>query len=214
MIVGQELEKQLGLPVVVEGFNDGKARKCYPFTLEKLTQANMLLSGFDHEDLYKNFKNEDATMCMLLFFKEAFRPETEDETNELLHAVDASNFSEIVCDIKKVSGISDANGEVDIHKTTESIDWKTSINAIPIYTSTPHSQVKDLTLTQFQETLRLIGKKINFEYKTNTLGLVKKPNEYLKDSEHPLHSEPEVSNKKHVTMSDVQGLFNMKQGVK
>lgn len=210
MINGQQLEINLGLPVVVEGFADGKARKCYPFTLEKLTQANMLLSGFDNNDLYLNFKNEDATMCMLFFFKEAFRPETEEETDELLHAIDNNNFAEIVCDIKKVSGISDTNGEVDIHKTTESIDWKTSLNAIPVYTSTPHCKVKDLTLTQLQATLTLIGKKINFEYKTNTLGLVKKPDQYLKDSEHPLYSEPEVSDKKHVTMSDVQALFSMK----
>ena len=210
MIRGQQLEMNLGLPVVVEGFNDGKARKCYPFTLEKLTEANMLLSGFDHNDLYKNFKDEDATMCMLFFFKEAFRPSSQEETDELLHALDAENFSEIVCDIKKVSGISDAKGEVDIHKTTEAIDWKTSLNAIPVYTSTPHSQVKDLTLTQLQATLTLIGKKINFEYKSNTIGLVKKPDQYIKDEEYPLYSEPDVSDKKHVTMDDVQALFSMK----
>lgn len=210
MIRGQELERQLGLPVVIEGFKDGKARKCYPFTLENLTQVNMLLSGFDHTDLYKNFKDEDATMCMLFFFKESFRPATEEETDELLHAIDSENFAEIVCDIKKVSGISDANGEVDIHKTTESVDWKTSLNAIPVYTATPHYKVKDLTLTQLQSTLTLIGKKINFEYKTNTIGLVKKPDQYIKDEEHPLYSEPDVSDKKHVTMSDVQALFTMK----
>lgn len=210
MIRGQELERQLGLPVVIEGFKDGKARKCYPFTLENLTQANMLLSGFDQNDLYKNFKDEDATMCMLFFFKESFRPETEEETDELLHTIDSENFAEIVCDIKKVSGISDANGEVDIYKTTESVDWKTSLNAIPVYTATPHYKVKDLTLTQLQSTLTLIGKKINFEYKTNTIGLVKKPDQYIKDEEHPLYSEPDVSDKKHVTMSDVQALFSMK----
>lgn len=210
MIRGQQLEMNLGLPVVVEGFNDGKARKCYPFTLEKLTEANMLLSGFDHNDLYKNFKDEDATMCMLFFFKESFRPSSQEETDELIHAIDAENFSEIVCDIKKVSGISDAKGEVDIHKTTEAIDWKTSLNAIPVYTSTPHSQVKDLTLTQLQATLNLIGKKINFEYKSNTIGLVKKPDQYIKDEEHPLYSEPDVGDKKHVTMDDVQALFSMK----
>lgn len=209
MIVGQTMEMALGLPVVIEGFNDKKARTCHPFTLEKLTMANMYLSSFDNSNFYENFKSEDATLCMLYFFKEAFRPTTEEETDELLHAIDNENFEEIVCDIKKVSGISDNNGEVDIYKTTESIDWKTSVNIIPIYTSTPHEKVKDLTLTQFQTTLQLIGKKINFEYKTSTVGLVKEPSDYIEESDHPLYSEPEIDGKKYITMDDVQGLFDM-----
>lgn len=210
MINGQVMELALGLPVIIEGFADGKARYCYPFTLEKLTMANMYLSGFDNVDLYKNFKDENSTMAMFCFFKEAFRVETDNDIDELLHAITNENFAEIVCDVKRVSGISDPiNGEVDINKTKESIDWNTAINTIPIYSSTPHHKIKDLTLTQFQTTLHLIGKKINFEYKTNTVSMVKEPSEYIQESDHPLYSEPKHDEKKVVTMKEIMGLFDM-----
>ena len=209
MIHGQELEMALGLPVVVEGFADGKARYCYPFTLEKLTMVNMYLSSFDNRDLYENFKDENSTIAMVYFFKEAFKPETEDDIDELLHAITNENFAEIVCDVKRVSGISDPNGEVDINKTKESIDWNTAVNTIPIYSSTPHDKIKDLTLTQFQTTLHLIGKKINFEYKTNTVSMVKEPSEYIQESDHPLYSEPKHEDKKVVTMKEIMGLFDI-----
>ena len=207
MIGQQSLELALGLPVVVEGFADKKARYCYPFTLENLTRANLYLSGFDHEDMYKNFKDKTATLAMLAFFKEAFRPTSSEETDELLHAINNDNFAEIVSDIKTISGIKDEQGDVDIPKTTSSLDWKTAVNSIPVYTSTPHSEVKDLTLPQFQMTLQLIGKKINFEYKSNTIGLVKEPDKYIKDSEHPLYAEPEVDSNKVMTMKEVMAMI-------
>jgi hypothetical protein len=212
MINNQTMEMALGLPVFIEGFADKKARLCYPFTLERLTMANLYLSGFDNHDLYKNFKDETAVTAMACFFREAFRPTNDQDAEELLHAINQDNFAEIVKDVKKVSGIKDKDGkEVDIQKTTETMEWLTAVNSIPVYTSTPHHKVKDLTLTQFQETLRLIGKQINFTYKMNTIGLVEKPNKYITDSDFPLHSEPvyDDDNKKHVTMKDVEGLFNL-----
>lgn len=203
----QDLELALGLPIIVEGFGDNKPRYCYPFTLENLTRANLYLSGFDHEDIYKNFKDKAATLAMLAFFKEAFRPASSEETDELLRAINKDNFAELVSDIKKISGIKDDKGDVDIPRTTSSVDWATSLNSIPVYTSTPHSEVKHLTLPQFQMTLQLIGKKINFEYKQSTIGLVKEPDKYIKDSEHPLYSEPEVDSNKVMTMKEVMAMI-------
>ena len=203
----QELELALGLPIIIEGFADQKARYCYPFTLENLTRANLYLSGFDHEDIYKNFKDKAATLAMLAFFKEAFRPASSEETDELLHSINKENFAELVSDIKTISGIKDEKGDVDIPRTTSGLDWKTAVNSIPVYTATPHSEVKNLTLPQFQMTLQLIGKKINFEYKQNTIGLVKEPDKYIKDSEHPLYAEPQVDSSKVMTMKEVMAMI-------
>ena len=212
MIRNQVMELAMGLPVYIEGFKDGKSRLCYPFTLERLTMANLYLSGFDNENLYNNFKNEASTTALVCLLKESFRPKDEEEATAMLYAIDNDNFADIIKDIKKVSGIQDKDGkEVDFAKTSETIDWITAVNIIPLYTSTSHDKVKDLTLTQFQETLRLIGKEINFTYKLNTVGLVKEPNKYLTEADHPLHSEPRFDNevKQHVTMKDVEGLLNL-----
>lgn len=209
MINGQVMELALGVPIIIEGFADGKARYCHPFTLGKLTICNLYLSNFNHEELYENFKDKNSTKAMLSFFREAFKPETEEETNELLHAITNDNFAEIVRDIKMVSGISDpTKGEVDIHKTTNSIDWNVAVNSIPVYTSTPHHKVQDLTLTQFQTTLQLIGKKINFEYKLGTISLVKSPDKHISESEHPLYSEPKNENRV-MTMKEAMKIFSI-----
>ena len=209
MINGQAMDMALGMPIIVEGFADGKARYCHPFTLGKLTICNLYLSNFDHEKLYENFQSKDATMAMVAFFKEAFKPESDEEIDELLHAITNDNFAEIVRDIKMVSGISDpTKGEVDIHKTTNSIDWDVAVNSIAVYTSTPHYKIQDLTLTQFQTTLQLIGKKINFEYKLGTIGLVKSPDKHISEDEHPLYSEPKNENKV-MTMKEAMKIFNI-----
>lgn len=205
----QELQMSLGEPVLVQGFKDGKNRLCYPFTLKNLNLLNGLLSGIDQEDLYENFKDEKATQIMASLFALSFKAETDEELHDLLYSIGVDNFAEIVSDIKKISGIVDDNGEVDVGKTTNTIDWDVAINSIPIYTSTPHEKVKDLTLKQFNMTLNLIGKKINYEYKTNTIGLVNKPSDYISESDHPLYSEPKFEDKKVVTMKDIQGLMSM-----
>ena len=53
--------------------------------------------------------------------------------------------------------------------------------------------------------------KINYEYKQNTISMVEDPSEYISESEHPLYCELEntSNDKKHITMADIQGLFDM-----
>lgn len=205
----QKIELALGLPIFIDGFNDGKARLCYPFKLKNVTLLNLYLSAISQTDLYENFKDQKKTEYMASLFSMSFKPKDEKELDELLHSIDANNFAEIISDIKIISGVVDSNGEVDIPKTQNTLDWDTAINTIPIYTSTPHDKVPELTLTQFNKTLKLIGKKINYEYKSNTIGLVKEPDKYITDQDHPLYGE-QVSNKKHITMSDIKGIMEMK----
>ena len=123
----------------------------------------------------------------------------------------SDNFAEIISDIKTISGIKDSNGEIDIQKSKESIDWNTAVNSIPVYTSTPHDKVGDLTLPQLNKTLELIGKKISYEYKYNTIGLVKEPENYITKNDYPLYCDNNEG-KKHVTMSDIKELMKFKNG--
>lgn len=206
MIHGQKMQIALGLPIWIEGFKDGKPYKAYPFTLENLMEANMYLSAFDNEDIYENFKNQNATLAMAGFFKICFRIEDDDELLEFLKNIDADNFADIVRDIKMISGISDTKGDIDINKTSKTMDWDVAVNNIPLYTSTPITEVKNMTLIQFNKTLELIGKKISYEYKTNTMGLVKEPNKYIKESDHPLYSEQEIKETR-LTLKDISGFM-------
>ena len=207
----QEIEMALGKPVMVSGFNDGQVRGCIPFKLEDMTVLNILLSNINQNDLYDNFKDERKTEYMATLFSMSFKPNDDNEFETLLHSIDANNFAEIISDIKTVSGILDNNGEDDIEKSKNTIDWNTAINSIPIYTSTPHDKVGKLTLPQLNTTLKLIGKKINYEYKSNTISMVKEPNDYIKDSDHPLYCDKNEG-KKHVTMSDIKELMKLKNG--
>ena len=207
----QEIEMALGKPVMVSGFNDGQVRGCIPFKLEDMTVLNILLSNINQNDLYDNFKDERKTEYMATLFSMSFKPNDDNEFETLLHSIDANNFAEIISDIKIVSGILDNNGEVDIEKSKNTIDWNTAINSIPIYTSTPHDKVGKLTLPQLNTTLKLIGKKINYEYKSNTISMVKEPNDYIKDNDHPLYCDKNEG-KKHVTMSDIKELMKLKNG--
>lgn len=214
MIRGQEMELAMGLPIMIEGFNDGKVRMCYPFKLNNITVANGLLSSFDHEDLYKNFKDEQATQNMATLFALAFKVTDDKDLNELLHAIDKDNFTEIISDVKKVSGIEDGKESKSSSVSSGSqqvITWETGVNIIPIYTSVTYEQIPELTLTQYHKLIELISKKINYEYKTSALGLVKEPSKFITESDNPLYSEPKFEDKKHVTMNDIQGLFTMKK---
>lgn len=206
MIHGQKMEISLGLPIWIDGFKDSKPRKAYPFTLENLLDANLYLSSFDNNDIYVNFKNQEATLSMAKFFSMSFRIDDDDELMELLENIDKDNFADIVRDIKMISGISDTKGDIDINKTSKTMDWDVAVNSIPVYTSTPIYKVKEMTLIQFNKTLELIGKKITYEYKTNTLSMVKEPDKYIKESDHPLYSEEEIKHTK-LTLKDISGFI-------
>lgn len=205
MIHGQKMEKSLGLPIWIEGFKDGQPRKAYPITLEYLMDANICLSSFDNNDLYKNFKDENSTMCMAKLFSIVFKVDG-DELYALLQNIDDTNFSEIISDIKTISGIVDKQEDTKPQGDSKPIDWDVSINAIPLYTSTPIDKVKDMTLIQFNKTLELIAKKINYEYKSNTIGLVKEPDRYISESDYPLYSEQVVSETR-LTLKDIAGFM-------
>lgn len=211
IIANQSLELALGLPVMVKGFNDGQIRACYPFKLSNISMLNVYLSNISQTDLYENFKDETKTQYMAMLFSASFRPNDDNELDTLLHSIDTNNFAEIISDIKTISGIKDSNGEIDIQKSKESIDWNTAVNSIPVYTSTPHDKVGDLTLPQLNKTLELIGKKISYEYKYNTIGLVKEPENYITKNDYPLYCDNNEG-KKHVTMSDIKELMKFKNG--
>lgn len=215
MIRGQEMEIAMGLPVMIEGFKDGRVRMCYPFKLKNISLANGLLSSFDHKDLYKNFKDEQATQNMATLFALAFKVTEDKDLNDLLHAIDIDNFSEIISDIKKVSGIEDvkeSKQKTPVNSgSQQAIPWELGVNIIPVYTSVSYDQIPELTLTQYHKLIELIGKKLNYEYKTNTIGLVKDPSNYIAEKDNPLYSEPKFEDKQHVTMNDIQGLFAMKK---
>ena len=209
MVNSQEMEINLGLPVIVEGFNDGVPRRCYPFKLSNLTMANLYLSSFDQENIYENFGDDGRTQAMKLFFQEAFKPKDQSELVNLLNAIDGDNFAEIVGDIKKISGI------VDIDKTLkktyqvngEKISWGRMVNIIPLYTSTPHSQIKDMTLVQLNETIDLIQRKINWDYKVNTLSLVKEPDKYINKQDGLFYEEPKKGEQKVTTMKEIMDMM-------
>lgn len=211
IVAGQEMDLSLGTGVFISGFNDNIPRKCFPYTLENISMLNVNLSIIDQKDLYENFRDEERTVVLATIFKESFRTESDDETLELLHSIDSKNFAEILSDIKKVNGILDDNGEIDIDKTFQDssnrMDWNVAINSIPIYSSTPIYKVKDMTLIQLNETLRLIGKKINWQYKIDTVSLSKEPSKYIQDDEHPLYSDGKTSGKKFMTMKDISGFL-------
>lgn len=206
MVRNQKMEIALGLPVWVEGFKDKMPRKAYPITLEDLMDANAYLSSFDNSDLYKNFKDKNATICMARFFSLAFKIDDEEELYKLLENIDAENFGELVSDIKFISGIKDPQDSESGIDGGKTMDWNVAINNIPLYTSTPINEIKNMTLIQLNKTLELIGKKIAYEYKTNTLDMVKEPDKYIKESDHPLYSEQEMSNTK-LTLKDIAGFI-------
>ena len=210
MIREQKMQIALGLPIWVEGFKDGQPRKAYPITLENLMDANIYLSSFDNENLYENFKDQNATLFMARFFSLVFKVDDEKELLKLLENIDSENFSEIVKDIKFISGIDDKPKDENLNTFTgnsaKGMDWNVAINSIPLYTSTSISEIKDMTLTQFNKTLELIGKKISYNYKVSTLGLVKEPSKHIKDSDHPLYSEQEAVATK-LTLKDIAGFM-------
>lgn len=208
MITNQEKNMALGIGVRIAGFNDGCMRKCYPFTLENLDDLNMFLSMINCEDLNENLSNEHSYIAFLSLLKFSFRLNDNKEFEKLLDAIDEENFSEIMKDIKKVNGIVDSYGEIDLGNSKSSMDWTVAVSAIIAYTSMPFNQIKDLTLPAFNGLMEMIGKKINWQYKEATVGLVKDPSKHMSEKEHPLHSEPKHEGKKITTMKDIMAFVN------
>ena len=79
------------------------------------------------------------------------------------------------------------------------------VNIIPLYTSTSHGEIRNMTLVQLNETLELIQKKINWDYKISTIGLTKEPNKHLDKKDSMFYEEPKVGNKKVTTMKEIMG---------
>lgn len=214
MILGQELELSLGLPIVIGGFKDGSVHMCYPFKLEEITTLNMLLSNFNNYDLYDNFKDELKTETLITFLSKSFGMFDED-LRLIVEQIDSTNFSEIIKDIKAVSGVYDQ--EVS---TTNSVGgakpestWRVMVSSIVTYTSLTYNDIKDMTMNQLNDITQSISKKIDWEYKLSTVSMVENAQEHIKESDHPLraiysggHSK---TTKRHMTMEDISGLEEM-----
>lgn len=213
MVENCELQLALNLPIDIVGFYDGKPRKCYAYTLENINKANGYLSIFGGCSLNDIMNDETMTTALYLFLVDSFRVDNK-ELEDLLENITDDNFDDIISDIKACNGITDDIGERDI--SSNAIQWNTAVSAIVAYTAIPLDKIKDLTLIQFNDVLEIIGKKINWEYKTNTITNVEKPNEYITQEEHPLHSEPKVKSSgkykdknghRVMTMKEAMGLF-------
>lgn len=118
MIIGQELEMSLGLPVLVTSFSDKIPRKCYPFTLADLHNANLMLSSFDNDSLEANIGNDYNMVAITSIINQAFR---DDNQIEIWNGIDEESFPEIIHDIKEASGIISESKELDVEKTTSSL---------------------------------------------------------------------------------------------
>ena len=212
ILPNQQMEMSLGLPVAVQGFNDNAVRMCFPFKLYEIKLLNLYLGSIDNTNLRENFKDENKTQTMVQLFTRAFNVSENEELDAFLHSIDENNFAELIEDIKTVNGIPTDIGETsenNVGESNSSMTWELAVSIIPLYSATPLEQVKEMTLPQFNKTIELIAKKINYEYKENTISMVSDPSEYIDESEHPLYSEPKVKDTKHVTMADIQGLFEM-----
>lgn len=69
----------LGLPVYVTSFSDKIPRKCYPFTLENLHDANMTLSSFDNHSLSENIGKEYNMVALSVVLQKCFRDDDQIE---------------------------------------------------------------------------------------------------------------------------------------
>ena len=153
-------------------------------------------------DYDENFKKEESIIAIRSLIEESFK---DNKLEEVLAAIDDTNFFEVISDIKTINGISDNNGEKNLSAEGNSIDWSTSVCSITTYTSNSLKDILDMTFIQFNDCLNTIGKKINWEYKTETISLVENPSEYIDDSDHPLAIKEKK--KKMMEMSDLEGLI-------
>lgn len=213
MINGQEMNMALGLDVYLSGFSDGVPRRCYPYKMRDLNKINSYLSFINEDDFDLNFQRPESIRSIQELFSDSFRDENglplpDDGMTALLKAVNNENFKELIKDIKTLNGFRDNSGEriMDTGDEDTGIDWETSVSAILVYTSNSVKDILEMTFPQFNDCLLEIGKKINWEYKTDTLGLVEKPDEHIGEEDHPLSKRERTSSKKRMTMKDLQGM--------
>ena len=202
MINGQDLNMALGLPIYLSNFTDKKVRLCYPYKMRDLYKINNYIAFINMVDYDENFKKEESIISIRSLIEESFK---NDKLEEVLSAIDDTNFFDVMKDIKTINGLSDESGEKYIEGSSDSIDWSTSVCSIMTYTSNSINDILDMTFTQFNDCLNAIGKKINWEYKTETISLVEDPGEYIEETDHPL--APKKKHKKMMSMNDLDGLI-------
>lgn len=203
MIQGQEMELELGMPVSIYGFADGMPRICYPFYLEEVKELNMYLENIDCDDLTNNFSNETSYAAITWLFQKSFHVNDKRDLKTLFSNITQENFSDIMSDIKMVSGISGMNVGSN---NGEELDWSTAISAITVHTAHLPQTIKKLTLYQFNSLLEYINKEISFKYKVNTIALATEPSEYIKDEDFPLSPKKKEIRKKYTTLKDIQDM--------
>lgn len=201
MITGQTMEMALGLPVLVDSFGDRVPRYCFPFTIQNINRIVTYLEFIDPENLMENVKSDDKMSILTALLSESF---PKNGSEDILKNITTEDFPELIKDIKSINGISDENGDRDIHSEQTALDFDASIYAIQTYTSNTFKDIRDMTLVQLNGLIEAIGKKINWEYKTGVLASVSEPNDFIDDDEHPL--APKQEKKKMVTMGDLIGL--------
>lgn len=201
MIKNQEMELAIGEPIDIYGFKDGEPRACYPCKLKELKELNLYLSRIDEHDLVRCISDETSYAALTWLFQKMFLLENKKELKNFMNNIDTENYPEIISDIKKVNGVE--NEEKSKTSDSEKTNWLTAVSSIAVYTSTPVSEVKNLTLLQFNSLLEVVNKKIMFEYKYTTVGLSEDPSEYIQATDYPLKSEDSEEPKKHTTVQDV-----------
>ena len=202
-----------GVDVYLSGFADGVPRRCYPYKMRDLNKINSYLSFINEDDFDLNFQRPESIRSIQELFSDSFRDEnglplSDDGMTALFKAVNNENFKELIKDIKTLNGFRDNSGEriMDTGDEDTGIDWETSVSAILVYTSNSVKDILEMTFPQFNDCLLEIGKKINWEYKTDTLSLVEKPDEHIGEEDHPLSKRERTSSKKRMTMKDLQGM--------
>ena len=203
MINGQEMNMALGLPIYLDGFLDGVPRRCVPYQLSDFYELSSYLQ-FINSDFDENFKSEESIKALYEIFSRSFC--LEDNVDDVLKNVDASNFSDLIGDVKTINGVCDqiCDSESSFN-SDDGIDWGTSVSAVMVYSGCSIEDILKMTFPQFNRCLNEIGKRINWEYKVGTLDLVEHPDEHLSDGDHPLSPEKSRKNKKGMTMKDIQG---------
>lgn len=208
MIKGQELNIALGEPVLLTGFSDNQPRLCYPYKLKDFYKLTSYLSFVDMDSFDNNFKSKESIVSLQCLFKDSFK---DCNTLDVMKVVMEKQFFDVINDIRVVNGLDvvHSNKEIEIKQSQQqmnqkdAIDWDVSVSAVSTYTGNSVEDIKNMTFGQFQSLLKMVGKRLNYEFKTNTISSVEKPSEYIKEDEHPLYSDG--SKKNYMTMSDLEG---------
>lgn len=206
MIKNQEMELALGLPIELDCFLDGVPRLCYPYKIKDLRKLTWYLTFIDIESLENTISKKESAVALLSLLKDSF---VDYEQEEVLKNISESNFSELITDIKRISGLNSFDSKDKSNDSHETLSWQKSISVIQVYTSNTIKDICEMTLNTYRSVLSAIGFKLNWDYKVETITSVKDPNNYINNSEHPLASDVINSSKKYMTMEDVQKLKDL-----